>query len=121
MRTMAWLGLIGKGIFSGAIVVAASELAKSKSLFGALLISLPLTSIMAIIWLWRDSGDVDKVAEFSQSILWLVLPSLVLFAVLPWLLGRGWEFVPALSVGILCTVLAYGVGIWTAGAIPTSA
>ena len=118
---MAWLGLIGKGIFSGAIIVAASELAKSKSLFGALLISLPLTSIMAIIWLWRDSGDVDKVAEFSQSILWLVLPSLALFAVLPWLLGHGWEFVPALSVGILCTILAYGIGIWAAGAIPTSA
>jgi hypothetical protein len=46
---------------------------------------------------------------------------LALFAVLPWLLRRGWEFVPALSVGILCTVLAYGIGIWAAGAIPTSA
>ena len=118
---MAWLGLIGKGIFSGVIIVAASELAKSKSLFVAFLISLPITSIMAIIWLWRDSGDVDKVAEFSQSILWLVLPSLALFAVLPWLLRRGWEFVPALSVGVLCTVLAYAIGIWAAGAITTSA
>ena len=111
---MVWLQLVGKGVLSGAIVVGASELAKKTTLLGALVISIPFTSIMAMIWLYRDTGDTEKIAAFSESVLWLVLPSLVLFIVLPILLRRGWEFTPALAVGIAGTIIAYGIGLWAA-------
>ena len=117
---MTWSGLLFKGVLSGAIVVGASELAKSKSILGALLISLPVSSILAIIWLWRDTGDVSKVADLSNSILWLVIPSLVLLAVLPWLLRRGWDFTPALLVATVCTIAAYGAGVWAASTFAPS-
>src|SRR5215213_6353094 len=62
---------------SAAILVGVSEIAKRSSLLGGLLASLPLTSLLALIWLWQDTRDPVKVAALSTSILWLVLPSLV--------------------------------------------
>jgi len=116
---MVWLQLVGKGVLSGAIVVGASELAKKTALLGALVISIPFTSIMAMIWLYKDTGDTEKIAAFSESVLWLVLPSLILFIVLPILLRRGWDFTPALAVGVVGTVLAYGIGLWAASSFGT--
>ena len=77
---------------SAAVIVAVSEIAKRSSLLGGLLASLPLTSLLAFVWLWQDTRDAQKVAALSSSILWLVLPSLVLFLVLPALLKRGVHF-----------------------------
>ena len=89
---MDWLNLIGKGLFSGAVIVTASEIAKKSTIFGALVISLPLASIMSMTWLYNDTKDTSQVADFAESILWLVIPSMVLFVALPFLLRRGWEF-----------------------------
>ena len=112
--TMEWLKLVGKGLFSGAVIVAASELAKKSAAFGALVVSLPLTSIMAMSVLYQDTKDTAQVADFAEGILWLVFPSLVLFVILPQMLRRGYGFEVAMAVGILGTIVAYGVGIWVA-------
>ena len=111
---MEWLKLVGKGLFSGAVIVAASELAKKSSAFGALVVSLPLTSIMAMSVLYQDTKDTARVADVAEGILWLVFPSLVLFVILPQMLRRGYEFEVAMAVGILGTIVAYGIGIWAA-------
>ena len=107
---MNWLNLLGKGLFSGAVIVTASEIAKRTTVFGAMVISLPLASIMSMTWLYNDTKDTAQVADFAESILWLVIPSMSLFLVLPFLLRRGWEFEPAMGVGIVLTILAYAVG-----------
>ena len=112
--TMEWLKLVGKGLFSGAVIVAASELAKKSAAFGALVVSLPLTSIMAMSVLYQDTKDTAQVADFAEGILWLVFPSLILFVILPQMLRRGYGFEVAMAVGILGTIVAYGVGIWVA-------
>lgn len=108
---MDWLNLLGKGLFSGAVIVAASEIAKKSTIFGALVISLPLASIMSMTWLYNDTKDKTQVADYAESILWLVLPSMVLFLILPILLRRDWEFEAAMGVGILLTIVAYAAGI----------
>ena len=115
--TMSWLNLLGKGVFSGAVIVAASELAKRTTVFGALVISLPLASIMSMTWLYNDTKDTVQVADFAESVLWLVIPSMTLFLVLPFLLRRGWEFEAAMVVGIILTVIAYAVGVVLAKSI----
>lgn len=111
---MTWLSWIAKGLFSGAIVVAASEVAKKSTIYGAILISIPFMSVMSIILLYNDSKDVNKVADYTEGILWLVLPSLLLFLILPYLLRRDWSFEAAMAVGILATIVAYLIGAYFA-------
>ena len=78
------------------LVVAISEVAKRSSLLGAVLASIPLTSVLAMVWLYADTGDAEKVAELATGIFWLVLPSLALFIALPLLIRAGWGFAPSL-------------------------
>jgi uncharacterized membrane protein (GlpM family) len=77
-----------KLILSAGIIAAVSEISKRSSFLGGLLASLPLTSFLAMLWLYHDTKDAGKVAALSTSILWLVLPSLIFFVALPVLLKR---------------------------------
>jgi hypothetical protein len=77
-----------KVLLSALVVLVASELSRRSSLFGAIVASLPLTSILAMVWLYRDTGSKDAVAQLSTDIFWLVLPSLSLFLLLPALMRR---------------------------------
>ena len=101
-----------KVLLTALLVVAVAEIAKRSTLLGALLASLPLTSLLAIVWLYLDTGDVARVADLAGSIFWLVLPSLALFLVLPAALKAGWAFWPSLAAGCAATVAAYGAMIW---------
>jgi hypothetical protein len=101
-----------KVLVSALIVAGASELARRYNTLGALLASLPLTSILAMIWLWQDGTPAPRIADFAASILWLVLPSLLLFIVTPLLLRHGIGFWPSLGAGCAATVAGYGVGLY---------
>lgn len=103
--------LILKYSLTAAIVVAVSEVAKRSSLLGALVASLPLTSLLAMIWLYVDTGDTARIATLSTGIFWLVLPSLALFLTLPALLRAGVGFYLALTASAALTVLLYGLMI----------
>ena len=81
--------LLLKAAVSGAIVALASEAVRRSSLAGAVLVSLPLTSILALAWLHLDTHDAGKVTDLSWAILWIVGPSLVFFAALPLLIRAG--------------------------------
>ena len=96
-----------KVLISALVIVAVSEIAKRSTLFGALVASLPLTSILALVWLYQDTKDTTRVATLSSEILWLVVPSLLLFVLLPILLKRGVNFYPALGIAAACTAVAY--------------
>ena len=99
-----------KAVLSGLVVAAASEVARRSSLLGAVLISLPVTSILTAIWLYRDTGDADEVAALSWSILWVIVPSLLFFVVLPVAL-RSVGFWPALLLACAATALGYAVWV----------
>lgn len=92
---------------SATILVAVSEIAKRSSFWAAALASVPLTSLMAFIWLYIDTSDIQRVIALSHDIFWLVLPSLVLFITLPLLLRVGFNFWVSLSVSCLATTAAY--------------
>ncbi|HEY8246894.1 MAG TPA: DUF3147 family protein [Hyphomicrobium sp.] len=96
-----------KIVVTAVLVVAISEVAKRSSLLGAVLASLPLTSLLAMIWLYADTGDAQQVADLASGIFWLVLPSLVLFVALPLLLRAGWPFAPSLVAAGALTVASY--------------
>src|SRR6516164_7171785 len=106
------LYLVVKALLSGAIIMAASEAAKSSPTYGALLVSLPLISILAMIWLWRDTGDNERIAALSEGTFWLVLPTLPMFLVLPALLKSGVSFWTALAASCALTVALYLLTVW---------
>ena len=92
---------------SALILVAVAEVAKRSTFWAAALASLPLTSLLAFVWLYLDTGDVQKVVALAGGIFWLVLPSLLLFVLLPMLLRSGWGFWLSLVVSSAATALAY--------------
>jgi F0F1-type ATP synthase assembly protein I len=77
---------------SAVLIVLISETSKRSTLLGALLASLPLVSVLAMLWLYSDTRDAAQVAALARSIFWLVLPSLLLFLLLPVLIERGYSF-----------------------------
>ena len=89
------------------LIVVISEIAKRSSFIGALLASVPLVSVLAMLWLYVDTKDIAKVSALSTSVFWLVLPSLVLFLTLPLLLKQGLPFYPSISLSIMFTICAY--------------
>jgi hypothetical protein len=96
-----------KVLITAVLVVAISEAAKRSTVLGGIVASLPLTSLLAFIWLYGETGDSGKIASLSVSIFWYVLPSLVLFIALPMLLARGIDFWLSLMIASALTFAAY--------------
>jgi hypothetical protein len=97
---------------SAAALVAVSEIAKRSSLWAALVASLPLTSLLAFVWLYIDTKDTQKIAALSGDIFWLVIPSLALFPTLALLLRSGVPFWWAMAGAIATTLLAYAITLY---------
>ena len=101
------LYLFVKAAISGLLIALISEVARRSPGWGGLLASLPLTSLIAMLWLWRDTGDEQRVADLSLGAFWFVLPSLPLFLIIPLLLRAGWAFWPALLTACAVTLALY--------------
>ena len=101
------LYLFVKAAISGLLIALISEIARRSPGWGGLLASLPLTSLIAMIWLWRDTGDEQRVAELSMGAFWFVLPSLPLFLIVPLLLRSGWTFWAAVAAACGVTLALY--------------
>lgn len=95
---------------SALLIWGISEISRRNTSIAALLASLPLISLLAMIWMYHDSHDVGRIAAFSWSVIWYVIPSLVLFALLPVLLTR-WHFpfYAALLAASAATVVVFFV------------
>src|SRR5688500_14217008 len=104
--------LIVKATLSGIIVMIVSEVARRSPGIGGLIASLPLISVLGIIWLWRDTSDVERIAAHAQSTFWFVLPSLPMFLVFPALLRGGMGFWPALAASCVLTIALYALTLW---------
>jgi hypothetical protein len=101
-----------KILLTSAVVVAVAEIAKRSTFWGAAVASLPMTSVLAFVWLYVDTGNAARVADLSHSIFWLVLPSLTLFLALPLLLRSGLAFWMSLGGACIATAIAYFAMVW---------
>ena len=99
--------LLLKAALSGVIIAIVSEVARRAPGFGALIASLPLISVLGMIWLWRDTTDPVRMAEHAYATFWFVLPSLPMFLLIPFLLRQGTSFWLALALGCALTILLY--------------
>jgi hypothetical protein len=103
---------IVKCALSGIVIAVVSEVAKRSPAFGALIVSLPLVSLLGILWLWRDTGDTERIAGHAESTFWYVLPSLPMFLVLPAMLRGGIGFWLSLAACCVLTVVLYFMTAW---------
>ena len=101
-----------KAALSGVIIAVVSEVAKRYPGFGALIASLPLVSLLGMIWLWRDKPDVSNMAAHVEATFWCVLPSLPMFLLIPIILRHGFGFWGAMAVGCALTIVLYGLMTW---------
>jgi hypothetical protein len=92
---------------SALLIFAISEVAKRSSLLASVLASIPLLSVLAMIWLYLDTKNTQAVALLSRDIFWLVIPSLILFIALPILLKHKVHFYSALGIASGLTILGY--------------
>jgi hypothetical protein len=104
--------LLIKAALSGIIIAVVSEVARRNAGFGALIASLPLVSILGMIWLWRDTGDALRIADHAAGTFWFVLPSMPMFLLLPALLRSGVGFWAALGLGCVMTIALYFLMLW---------
>ena len=100
-----------KLLLSSGIIVIVSEIAKKNTFIGGLIASIPLVSVMAMVWLYIDTKDIENINALSKSILWMVVPSLALFISLPVLLKSGVNFYISMGISILVTMGCYWLTI----------
>lgn len=96
-----------KLVVTAGLIVLISEVAKRSNIMGSFLASIPLVSFLAIIWLYIETKNTEKIADFSFQIFWLVLPSLLFFALFPFLLRRSVNFFLALGTSTAFMIAGY--------------
>ena len=101
------LYLVVKAAVSGLLIAIISEVSRRNPGWGGLIASLPLVSVLAMIWLWRDTHDPERIASLATGTFWFVLPSLPLFLIVPWLLRSGVGFWLTLAIGCAVTMALY--------------
>jgi len=97
-----------KTFLTVALIIAISEIAKRSSFMAGLLASIPLTSLLALMWFQIEGGDVERTAALSTSIFWLIPPSLIFLGVLPVLLRA--NVTPAIA--FIAAIALTGAGYW---------
>lgn len=96
-----------KALLAGVMIAAIAEIGRRLPAAGALIASLPLVSILGMIFLWYARPDPENMALHSQATFWYVLPSLPMFLLIPVLLRHGVNFWASLALGCVLTVVLY--------------
>ena len=96
-----------KLLVSALIIVLVSEVSKKLPLIGSLIASIPLISVLGMIWMYGEKVNVSKIASHAEGTFWYVLPSLPMFLLLPWMLRKGINFPISLTVGVALTGVLY--------------
>jgi len=101
-----------KVLLSSVVLVIVSEVSKRSTLLGSILASIPLISVLAIIWIYIETKNIQKIEALSSGIFWLVIPSLTFFILLPFLLRRQVNFWMSMSVSIIVMVISYFIMVF---------
>lgn len=104
--------LITKFLVTSFIIVLVSEVAKRTDKIGALIASLPFVTIIVMIWLYVENQGAEKIANHAYYTLWFVVPTLPMFAQIPFMLRKGYNFWLTMGVGVLVTFTSFLITVW---------
>lgn len=101
--------IIIKILLTAIVVVIVSEIAKRSSLLAGLIVSIPLTTFLALTWLYWETRDTQKIIDLSNSTLLMTIPSLSFFIFLPLLLKFNINFLLSMTISVLLTAISYWI------------
>lgn len=101
-----------KVLISAILIAVISDIAKRSSVLGAILASIPLVSVLAMIWIYIDTKNTHEVVMLSKTVVWLVLPSLILFITFPIFIRWHWNFYLAMLLAIIFTIIGYFIMVF---------
>jgi len=93
-----------KLFLSALVIVLVTKVQMFNDRLSALLIALPLTSLLVMLWMRAENQSSDRIANHAEGTFWFVLPTLPMFLVLPWMLRQGWGFGISLTLNCLLTI-----------------
>jgi putative Ca2+/H+ antiporter (TMEM165/GDT1 family) len=96
-----------KVLLTSVLIVTISEVGKRNSIMAAVYASLPLTTLLAMVWLYLDTYDTQKVSSLSWNVLIAVIPSHVFLIAFPLLVKYGFNFWISLFISMVLTAIAY--------------
>ncbi len=106
------LFFVVKLLLTSFIIVLITEFSKKNNIIATIFAALPLVSILSFIWIYIEQKDINKISNLSTSIFWMVIPSLPLFLIFPYLLRRGISFYFSLLISIFITIILYITFAW---------
>ena len=105
---MGWAFDIGKIALTALIIFSIAQVSERSTLMAAVLASIPIVTVLSMMMMHHEGQSAVEISGFAKDIVWLVIPSLLLFIVMPWLIeSRSWDFYPALAAGMACTITGY--------------
>lgn len=100
------LYLIFKYAVTSLLIVTVSEVAKRNDKLAAFIGSLPMITILTLIWLKAERSDSSKIENHAYYTFWYVIPSLPMFFFFP-KIHHSIGFWPALGTTVVSTLLLY--------------
>jgi len=86
---------------SALIIAGVSELAKRMPSLGGLIAAMPLTTLLALIWLYAETGDYQLAHTFTRSVLFAIVPTIFFFITALYLFKRGTSFITIILVSFV--------------------
>ena len=109
---MAWTVDGGKILLTALIIFSVAQVSERSTLIASVLASIPIVSVLSMMLMFHEGQTALEISAFARDIVWLLIPSLLIFIVMPWLIeSKGWDFYPALATGLASAVIGYFVMI----------
>ena len=97
-----------KTLLSAVIIVLVSEIAGRMPKVGALILSLPIVTVVALIFVWLKEKNLEPIVILSREMFVLVPIGLTLFLPLAFSESLNLDFWPALLLGIIFCAIFLG-------------
>ena len=108
---MGWAFETGKIVLTALIIFSIAQVSERSTLMAAVLASIPIVTVLSMMMMHHEGQTAMEISGFAKDIVWLLIPSLLMFIVMPLLIDRGWDFYPALGAGLATTIIGYFVMI----------
>ena len=99
-----WWNII-RGVIAAVVVVGVAELSERHPRTGALLLTLPIVSILAFVMAWTQHRDLAAISRLAEETLVLVPLGLPVFVPLAFAGRLGLSFPAALALGVMLAAM----------------
>ncbi|MEQ1782196.1 MAG: hypothetical protein ABMA14_12600 [Hyphomonadaceae bacterium] len=107
VTSAAFLGTLGKGVATAAVVILVSEVAKRSTWLAAAVVALPLMTMLTVVAIAMDQKSGTGVANaFVLKTFLLFWPGLIFFIGLIGLQKMGMDFWPAFVLSVVACFLS---------------